>query len=128
MNTSPAGNGGPSLRGPSQYGISNTHTGHHIANNIYDNSNTNNGNVSNSYNNITNLVIDEESWRIQAWLSPLDPNKRHQDVRNRRFDGVGEWVLQRSEFESWRDSKDGSVNRTLLCCGGPGVGKTYIRY
>ena len=127
MNTSPTGNGRPSLRGPSQHGISNTHTDHRIANNIYDNSNTNSGNVLNSYNNI-NLRIDEESLRIQEWLSPLDPNKRHQDVRNRRFDGVGEWVLQTSEFESWCGSKDGSVNRTLLCCGGPGVGKTYIRY
>ena len=127
MNTSPTGNGRPSLRGPSQYGISNTHTDHRIVNNIYDNSNTNSGNVLNSYNNI-NLRIDEESLRIQEWLSPLDPNKRHQDVRNRRFDGVGEWVLQRSEFESWRESRDGSVNRTLLCYGGPGVAKTYIRY
>ena len=127
MNTSPTGNGRPSLRGPSQYGISNTHTGHHIVTNIYDNSNTNSGNVLNSYNNI-NLRIDEESLRIQEWLSPLEPNKRHQDVRNRRFGGVGEWVLQRSEFKSWRECLNDSVNRTLLCYGGPGVGKTYIRY
>ena len=128
MNTSPTGNGRPNLRGPSQYRLSNIHTDHRIANNIHGNSNTNIGNVSNSYNNITNLRIDEESLRIQAWLSPLDPNKRHQDVRNRRFDGVGEWVPQRNESKSWCESKDGSVNRTLLCCGGPGVGKTYIRY
>ena len=127
MNTSPTGNGRPSLSSPSQYGISN-HTDHCIANNIHGNSNTNIGNVTNSYNNITNLRIDEESLRIQAWLSPLDPNKRHQDVRTRRLGGVGEWVLQRSEFESWCGSINGSVNRTLLCFGGPGVGKTYIRY
>ena len=128
MNTSPKGNGRPSLHDSSQYGISNTRADHRIANNIHGSSNTNIGNVSNSYNNITNMGIDEESLRIQAWLSPLDPNKRHQDVRYRRFDGVGEWVLQRSEFKSWSESQDGSVNRTLLCCGGPGVGKTYIRY
>jgi len=128
MNTSPTGNGGSSLHGPRQYGISNAHTTHRIAYNIHGDSNTNIGNVSNSYNNITNLGVDEESLRIQAWLSPLEPNKRHQDVRNRRLDGVGEWVLQRSEFESWCESQDGSMNRTLLCCGGPGVGKTYIRY
>ena len=128
MNTSPTLNGEPSPRGPSQYRISNTNTDHRIAINIHGSSNTNNGNVSNSYNNITNLGIDEETLRIQEWLSPLDPNKRHQDVRNRRFDGVGEWVLQRSEFESWCESEDGSVNRTLLCYGGQGVGKTYLRY
>ena len=88
---------------------------------------TNVGNVSNSYNTI-NVGIDEESLRIQAWLSPLEPHTRHQDVRNRRLDGVGEWVLRRSEFESWRKGRDGSVNPTLLCYGVQGVGKTYIRY
>ena len=88
---------------------------------------TNVGNVSNSYNTV-NVGIDEESLQIQAWLSPLEPHKRHQDVRNRRLDGVGEWVLRRSEFESWRKGRDGSVNRTLLCYGVQGVGKTYIRY
>jgi len=128
MNTSPAGNGGSSLHGPRQHGISNAYTSHLIAYNIHGDSNTNIGNVSNSYNNITNLGVDEESLQIQAWLSPLEPNKRHQDVRNRRLDGVGEWVLQRSEFELWRESQDDSAHRTLLCCGGPGVGKTYIRY
>ena len=76
MNTSPTGNEGPSLRGPWQYGISRTHIEHCIANNIHGNSNTNRGNVSNSYDNITNLGIDEESLRIQAWLSPLDSDPK----------------------------------------------------
>ena len=73
------------------------------------------------------MGMDEESLRIQAWLSPLEPYKRHQDVRNRRLDGVGEWVLRRSEFESWRKGRGGFMNRTLLCYGDQGVGKTYIR-
>ena len=49
-------------------------------------------------------------------------------MRNRRLDGVGEWVLQNNEFESWCESQDGSVNHTLLCYGVQGAGKTYIRY
>ena len=49
-------------------------------------------------------------------------------MSNRRLDGVGDWVLQKNEFETWRKSRDGSVNPTLLCYGGQGVGKTYIRY
>jgi len=49
-------------------------------------------------------------------------------VRNGRLDGVGEWVLQKREFELWRESRDGQVNPTLLCYGDQGVGKTYIRY
>ena len=120
-------NEGPSLQGPWEYRISNTGTDHCMTNSIRGNSNTGIGNVSNSYNNTINVGMDEESLRIQAWLSPLEPYKRHQDVRNRRLDGVGEWVLRRSEFESWREGREGSVNHTLLCYGGQGVGKTYIR-
>ena len=75
-----------------------------------------------------NVGANEESLRIQAWLSPLEPHRRHQDVSNRRLDGVGDWVLQRSEFKSWYKGKDGSGISTLLCYGGQGVGKTHIRY
>ena len=127
MNTSPTENGGSSLLGPWQHGVLNTRTDHRMTNTIYGHSNSNVGNVSNSYNNTINVGIEEESLRIQEWLSPLEPNKRHQDVRDSRLEGVGEWVLRRNEFESWCKSQDGSVNRTLLCYGGQGVGKTYIR-
>ena len=105
--------------------MSKAHTDHLKTENILVTSNANVGNVSNSYNNIK-VGIDEESSRIHEWLSPL-PHKRHQDVRNRRLDGVGEWVLRRSEFQSWRESRDSLANPTLLCYGGQGVGKTYIR-
>ena len=127
MNTSPVGNEGSSRLGPGQHGMLNTRTDHHMANTIYGHSNSNVGNVSNSYNNTINVGVEEESLRIQEWLSPLEPHKRHRDVRNGRLEGVGEWVLWRSEFESWCKSQDGSVDRTLLCYGGQGVGKTNIR-
>ena len=94
---------------------------------IHGGSSTNVGNVLKSYNNTINVGMDE-SLRIKAWLSPPELYKRHQDVRNYRLNEVGEWVLRRREFESWRKSGDGSVNRTLLCYGGQGVGRTYIRY
>ena len=105
-----------------------TRTEHRMANTIYGHSNSNVGNVSNNYNNTINVGIEEESLRIQEWLSPLEPYRRHQDVRKRRLDGVGEWVLRRGEFKSWRKGQDESVDRTLLCYGDQGVGKTYIRY
>ena len=127
MSIPPAADERSSHCGPWQYGISNTHTDNRRTDNIHSGSNTNVGNVLNSYNTI-NVGMDEESMRIKAWLSPLEPHKRHQDVRNRRLDGVGEWVLRRSEFESWCKSEGGSGNRTLLCYGTQGVGKTYIRY
>ena len=128
MDTLPTGGRGSSPSShPHQPGISHTRTDHNVTNCIRGDSNTHVGNVSNSYNNTTiNVGAETESLRIQAWLSPLEPHRRHQDVRNRRLDGVGDWVLRRNEFASW--SRDSSVGSTLLCYGGQGVGKTYIRY
>jgi len=140
MSALPSGlNGGSSQSSdPDQYGPSNTRTDNtgNTSIGIQGDSNKIIGNVFNSHNktinntttnNITNVRVSEESTRIQAWLSPLEPHARHQDVSNRRLDGVGEWVLQKNEFESWRKSQDNTVNRTLLCYGDQGVGKTYIR-
>jgi len=130
MNTLPSGNGGPSLtHDPCQYGISNTRTDNNTSNNIHGYSNQNIQNVLNSHNiTFDNVRISEEASRIQRWLSPLEPHARHQDVRNRRLDGVGDWVLKKNEFKSWRKSQDSAANRTLLCYGDQGTGKTYIRY
>jgi len=114
-------------RDPCHYGISNIRANHNLTNNIYGNSNTNVGNVSNSYNTIIKAGVEEERSLIRTWLSPLEPDIRHRDVSNRRMDGVGDWVLRRNEFESWCGSQDGSEDPTLLCCGGQGVGKTFIR-
>ena len=127
MNSSPTGNGGSSLLNPWQHAIQKIRTDHRMTNINYGHSNSNVGNVTNSNNTTINMGIEEESFRIQEWLSPLEPHKRHRDVRGSRLDGVGEWVLRRSEFESWFKSQDGSADRTLLCYGGQGVGKTNIR-
>ena len=129
MGPLPSGNGGSSpANDPCHYGISHTSTDNSTTNNVHGSSNKNFANVSNSYNHTINVGVGEESARIQAWLSPLEPYARHQDVRNRRLDGVGDWVLKKNEFDSWRKSKDGSENPTLLCYGDQGAGKTYIRY
>ena len=86
------------------------------------------GNI-NSFNNVVNFVteIDAEGHQILKWLSPLEPQQRHQDVRADRLDGVGNWVLETSEFKKWRDAEDGCVDPVLFCSGNPGVGKTYVR-
>jgi len=66
---------------------------------------------------------------ILAWLSSLDPKLRHQDIRDRRIESIGEWVLQTEEFRAWSDVReDGkSDNAVLFCYGNLGVGKTFIR-
>ena len=88
--------------------------------------NMNSGNVTDSYNTFW-VGVNEEYLRIQAWLSPLRPQRRHEDVWASRLNGVGDWALQRNEFRTWHKGQDGSGDPTLLCSGDQGVGKTYIR-
>jgi len=92
------------------------------------NSNFNCGNVTNS-NNIVKLnkVITDDHPGIMQWLSPLDPRRRHQDVRTDRLDGVGNWLLETREFGRWRSKEGGADEKVLFCYGDPGVGKTYLR-
>jgi len=88
------------------------------------------GNI-NSFN-ITNVINftggqNAERHQILQWLSPLEPQQRHRGVQTDRLDGVGNWVLETSEFRKWRDVEDGCVEPVLFCFGNPGVGKTYVR-
>ena len=91
--------------------------------------NINSFNNNNSFNNIVNFIInlDDEGRQILQWLSPLEPQQRHQGVRADRLDSVGNWVLETTEFRKWRDAEDSSVEQVLFCHGNPGVGKTYVR-
>jgi len=61
------------------------------------------------------------------WLSPLEPNGRHQSVRTSRFGSVGGWLLGASEFRERRTGEGGADKAVLFCSGNPGVGKTYPR-
>ena len=82
------------------------------------------GNIASGFNGI---YMSDDDARIMRWLSPLEPNIRHQGVRTERFDGIGDWLLETSEFREWRDSEGGAGKAVLFCSGNPGVGKTYLR-
>ena len=86
----------------------------------------NNYTTVNVLNNVT--AVDDRS-NILAWLSPLDPKSRHQDIQDRRIENIGEWLLQTEEFRSWHAGSGGdeSDDAVLFCYGDPGIGKTYIR-
>ena len=85
------------------------------------------GNI-NSFNIVNfNTELGDEGRQILQWLSPLEPQQRHQDVQTDRLDNVGTWVLETSDFGNWRDGDDGCVEPVLFCYGNPGVGKTYLR-
>ena len=87
--------------------------------------NENCGNTIGSYN--TTVYKSDEDAQIMRWLSPLEPKIRHQGVRDDRFDGVGDWVLETSEFREWRGGEGGADKAILFCSGNPGVGKTFLR-
>ena len=97
----------------------------HVQTVSFGHGNANSGNTINSFNNTFNM--SEEDGQIMRWLSPLEPNKRHQGVRTDRFSGVGGWILEMREFREWRDSEGGADKAILFCSGNPGVGKTYLR-
>ena len=87
-------------------------------------------NIKDSYNKVwNNCTIADEDSEILTWLSPLEPQTRHRDIRTRRIDNVGGWLLETEEYRNWfRGISDGGPNGSaLFCYGGPGVGKTYIR-
>ena len=74
------------------------------------------------------IPMTAERAEILAWLSPIEPSIRHQDIRARRADNVGEWRLQTDGFQRWCDGaqQEGSEPTTLFYCGDPAVGKTYF--
>jgi len=98
----------------------------------YPNDNINSFNNTNSFNNVWNnyTVADEGKSEILAWLSPLEPRIRHQDIRARRVDEVGDRLLRTQEYRDWFGGgrRGGQSNGSaLFCYGSPGVGKTYMR-
>ena len=72
--------------------------------------------------------MTDERFEILAWLSPLEPQIRHEDIRTRRVNEVGDWLFQTEEYRKWFSIGGGkSDGAALFCYGGLGVGKTYIR-
>jgi predicted ATPase len=63
---------------------------------------------------------------LLIWLSAFEYQKSHNDVCARRLQDTGQWLLQKKEFQSWRD--DQQSNNTLWCYGIPGAGKTILSY
>jgi hypothetical protein len=58
-------------------------------------------------------------------ISPLEPHKRHQDIRQKRLEGTGNWFLLQPEFQQWSNDDD-NIASILECSGIPGAGKSVI--
>ena len=99
-------------------------------NNTNSFNNTTHNNVSNHftvYEDRSDIVHEDRS-EILAWLSPLEPRVRHQNIEASRVDKVGDWLLETEQFQRWwcDNSQGEPQNATIFCYGNPGAGKTYI--
>jgi len=81
----------------------------------------------NSFNKIVHTTIADDEAQVLQWLSPLEPQKRHQHLRESRQESVGQWIFRESKFQRWNTGEDGSGHPVLFCHGDPGVGKTHLR-
>lgn len=69
--------------------------------------------------------IDDQLLQL---LSPLEPLKRHVDVKSIRLENTGTWLLDLECFHKWCDIRSTDTSGRILCCYGmPGSGKTVIR-
>jgi len=95
---------------------------------INDSANCVNTTISN--NNVwNNCTVADDRPQLLTWLSPLEPSLRHRDIRERRVNDVGEWLIQSEEFRRWSrlDGEGEGDKGVLFCSGDPGAGKTFIR-
>ena len=81
----------------------------------------------NSFNKIVHATIPDDRNQVLQWLSSLEPQRRHQHIRESRLKGTGDWIFQTSEFMRWNTREDASSHPVLFCHGDPGVGKTHLR-
>jgi Cdc6-like AAA superfamily ATPase len=63
--------------------------------------------------------MDEE---ILDWLTNHDYGLQYSDLLERRQEGTGQWFLDSTEYQAWRETP----NQTLFCPGIPGAGKTIL--
>lgn len=72
------------------------------------------------------FIAEEKKIRVLDWLSSSQVSRKHHDVCARRMPGTGQWLLDSTVFQDWRD---GDESQNVLCCNGdPGVGKTVLAF
>ena len=74
--------------------------------------------------------VNDRIFQLLTMLSPLEPLKRHQDVKLPRSKNTGTWLLSLESYCEWRNGGDSvAENSNVFCCYGiPGAGKTVIWY
>jgi ABC-type Na+ transport system ATPase subunit NatA len=68
---------------------------------------------------------------LMKWLSPIEPQKRHQDILQKRLKDTGQWFTKGDGFINWRGLEDDVAvssdgGQVFGCYGKPGAGKSII--
>ncbi|KAI1737229.1 hypothetical protein F4680DRAFT_224002 [Xylaria scruposa] len=84
-------------------------------------------NIYGGFTHLGDQYIQGETSRrgFLEWLSPLDPNAKHQDIVEQRLVKTGEWLLKTEDFKWWL-SMDSISPKTFWCHGVYGIGKTFL--
>ncbi|KAF8416031.1 ankyrin repeat-containing domain protein [Tirmania nivea] len=69
-------------------------------------------NITNEQQNVKKIMENERLQATIQWLSPLEPQKRHEDVRKVRVKGTGNWFLQAEKFQTWLSVDDAGCDST----------------
>ena len=83
---------------------------------------------------LTDLIfLDDKAYELLKMLSPLEPRKRHDDIRSTRVEQTGTWLLQLRSFCNWSNNTGTrdlvqQIDPVFCCYGMPGAGKTVLRY
>lgn len=71
---------------------------------------------------MSHSIHGQEHNAILRWLSPTDYSLQQSNNLDRWQPGTGQWFLNSPELVAWRNTD----NKTLLCQGFPGAGKTIM--
>jgi hypothetical protein len=74
------------------------------------------------------LFLDDEFEKLIEWISPLEPHKRHEDIKSKRLEKTGVWFLEVVEFKARcdRNGSEENFSTVLGCYGIPGAGKSVL--
>ncbi|KAL3477404.1 ankyrin repeat-containing domain protein [Aspergillus californicus] len=66
---------------------------------------------------------EEDRKELLKQISAVQFGKHHDNVKETRTPGTGEWLLQDKDFQRWEETKSSGI---FWLQGSPGTGKTYL--
>lgn len=79
-------------------------------------------NIAEGIGHLQHSQMSVHQKEVLDWISPVDYAPQQSDIFNRREPGIGEWLLESDEYNSWVKGD----KQTLFCPGIPGAGKTIL--